>query len=598
MTTTHRLSMRNRQWVTPAPDAKNVAAFEKLGFNRYVAQIMAGRGVPLGDIDNFVKPTLRNLMPDPYTLKDMEVGAQRIAKAIVDKQRIGIWSDYDCDGATSAAVLGRFLRMCGHDDFKLRIPDRITEGYGPNTPGMLEMKEQHGCDLVCTLDAGIVAYEPLAAAAEAGIEVIVIDHHMAREELPQGIAIINPNRHDDTSGLGHLCAAGVTFMFAVAVARILKGQGFFNGKDGHPARVPDLMSLLDIVALGTVADVVPLKTLNRAFVRSGTPYLTARGNPGIREMATLSGLAEGSEIAETECGWRLGPRINAGGRLADSHLGALLLLEDDPELARERAEELEKINTERKAIGDKATEAAIEQIGPREPGDRRLAIAVVDAHEGVVGISAGKLKEAYDAPAIVLTEDHEGNLKGSARSVPGFDIGHAIIAAAEAGLIVKGGGHGMAGGLSLTRAQLDPFIDFMNVEIGKSEYAATGVITQVDLEIPLKDLTPMLVDRLMRSELRPFGTANPEPVVQISGLELSEIRIMKDIHMKLVLKDGADTIDALIWGVAQTEIGARIREAKGRLLDVIGKVDINTFRGVDRVQIVLDDLRLTPGKLL
>jgi len=590
--------MRNRLWIMPDPDEKIASDLVRRGFNPHVARIIASRGIPLDQIDDFIEPKIRNLMPDPFALKDMEVGAKRIARAIQDGQRIGIWSDYDCDGATSAAVLGRFLRLCGHEDFKLRIPDRITEGYGPNTPGMLAMKTEHGCDLVCTLDAGIVAFDPLAAAAQAGIEVIVIDHHMARENLPKGVAIINPNRHDDTSGLGHLCAAGVVFMFSVAVARILRSEKFFDGKEGRPDRVPDLMSLLDLVALGTVADVVPLKTLNRAFVRSGTPVLSKRSNPGIKAMAELSGLSVKGEIGETECGWRLGPRINAGGRLADSHLGALLLLEDDPTEAMERAKELEAINTERRAIGDKATQEALEQIGPRQPGDRRLAIAVVDAHEGVVGISAGKLKEACDAPAIVLTQDHEGNLKGSARSVPGFDIGHAIIAAAENGLITKGGGHGMAGGLSLTPGQLDGFVAFMNDEIEKSEFAATGVMTQVDLEIPLKDLSPVLVEKLMMSQLRPFGTGNPQPVVQLVGLELSEIRVLKDTHLKMVLKDGRDTIDALMWGVAQTEIGERIRSAHGRLVDVIGKVDVNSFRGVDKVQIILDDLRLTPGALL
>lgn len=456
-------SFSGRSWNLEAPHAAAIAALRAKGIDEQVATLMAIRGIQPEEAADFLDPKIKNLMPDPHVLLDMEKGALRVAKAITEKERIGIWSDYDADGANSAAVLGWFLRLVGHDDFVLRIPDRIKEGYGPNGPGLLQMQRDEGCNLVCVLDAGIVAFKPLLEAHEAGMEIVVVDHHMPADAtpvetviedgcaitreiphqnpdhpIPVAHAVINPNRADQAPGYGHLCAGGVTFLFAIAVCRLLRNQGYFDGEAGRPSEVPSLMRLLDFVAMATVCDVVPLTTLNRAFVRTGLQILSKRKWPGVAELARAAGIADG-DLTETHCGWQLGPRINAGGRIGASDSGALLLLEGDAGRAKLMADDLDALNVMRREIEAKATEKAIEQMAGRIASERTLALAVVeDAHEGIVGISAGRLKERFDAPAIVLAADHEGNLKGSARSVPGFDIGHAIIAAARQGHIMCG----------------------------------------------------------------------------------------------------------------------------------------------------------------
>lgn len=590
--TGNSLSFLNRRWRLPQVDLARVDGFVQAGKHEVVATLLAARGFDSDTAEAFLDPTIKREMPDPYVLKDMKTGAERIARAIMKGEKIGIWSDYDVDGATSAAVLGSFLRMCNRPGFVLRIPDRIRDGYGPNTPGLLAMKHEEACDLVCILDAGIVAFEPLAAARAAGLEVVVIDHHAAEATVPEAVAVINPNRHDDSSGLGHLCAAGVTFLTAVAVTRILRKEGWCDGKEGRPETLPDLPSLLDLVALGTVCDVVPLKTLNRAFVRRGQAYLTRRVRPGIRELAIAAGIGHADEVAEMECGWKIGPRINAGGRIADSHLGALLLLEEDPEQARSRAEELDGINADRQGITGLVNEAAIAQLAHRSRGeDRTLALAIVeDAHEGVVGISAGRLRESYDAPAIVLARDHEGNLKGSARSVPGVDIGHIIIEARKRDLIVKGGGHGMAGGLTMRHDQVAAFIEYANSEIAQSDYARTGVVTDIDLVVPVAQVTAAMIDAF--APLRPFGTANPDPMVMLPGVVLAEIHIMKEKHIKAIFRDGRSEIPGLMWNAVGTALGDRIQAARGQRVDVIGKLSINAWRDKRNPQMMMEDLRL------
>ncbi|MFG6080345.1 single-stranded-DNA-specific exonuclease RecJ [Paracoccus litorisediminis] len=583
-----QVSLRGRRWKLAGFPRGVAERLEAKGINRSAARILASRDVTPETLEDFLNPMLKNLMPDPFFFLDMEKAVQRVAKAVMDRQRIGIWSDYDADGATSAAVLGRFLRGLGHEDFVVRIPDRLTEGYGPNTPGLLDMRDRQGCNLICILDAGIVAFEPLAAAKAAGIEVVVLDHHMAEDTVPEAVAVVNPNRKDQEPGYGHLCAAGVTFIFAVGVTRELRKLGWFA--QGKP--VPDLMGLLDIVALGTVCDVVALKGLNRAFVYQGLKVANSKMTPGIRELAEVAGLDLAGGLNETHFGWQIGPRINAGGRIASSLLGAEILLEDDDRIAKERAQALDAINTERKEIEKAVTEVAMAKLADRIPGTTRtLALAVVEnAHEGVVGISAGRVREAFDAPAIVVTHDHEGNLKGSARSVPGFDIGHAIIAARKAGLIVKGGGHGAAGGLTLRPDQLEGFIAFMNADIATTAYHEDGVHSEADLELSLHELDVKAIESF--DVMRPFGQANPEPRIILKHARLADIRIMKDVHMKLNLEDGRVKVDVLAWNMVGTPLGDRIMAARGELVDVLGKPGINEWNGRKSVQMIMDDIRV------
>lgn len=595
--TRETLSFMGRSWEVREPDIAALTRLRTAGEDPLAARIMSARGIDRDTLTSFVTPKIQEALPNPMSFLGMQAAAERLARAIREGQTVGIWSDYDADGATSGAILGSFLRLCGRGEFQLRIPDRIEEGYGPNTPGLLAMRDA-GCELICILDSGTTAFEPLAAAKEAGIEVIVIDHHAAEETLPEAVAVVNPNRKDQPEGQGHICAAGMTFIFAIATTMLLRKEGWFDGKHGRPASVPDLWSLLDLVALGTVCDVVPLIGVNRAFVYRGLPLLTARGRPGIRALAAAAGIDPLAPITEKECGWVLGPRINAGGRIGQSDSGALLLLEEDPDAAAARAEALHALNAERRQLEAATTEAAIEQLADRRPGvDRGLALAVVeDAHEGVVGISAARLREAYDAPAIVLSRAHDGALKGSARSVPGFDIGHAIIAARQAGILVKGGGHGMAGGLTVEQSRLAEFIAFMDGEIGKTEYARIGVVSQADASLKLAEFTVAGLRGMDR--MRPFGTANEEPRIVLAGAVLQEIRVLKDVHFKLVLEDRGVTVDALMWNAANLPIAREIREAMGSRVDVYGTGSINAFRGKETPQIVISDIRLTPGVLL
>lgn len=585
-------SMMGRTWKVNEPDAGVISGLLSAGESNLCARLLAARGVTAEGLASFVDPKIRSMLPNPSTFFDMDKAARRLADAIRDGEKVGIWSDYDADGATSAAILGRFLRQCNRPDFHLRIPDRIAEGYGPNAKGLLEMQAL-GYNLVCVLDAGTTAFEPIADAAGQGMQILVIDHHAAEDTLPQAIAVVNPNRKDQAPGYGHLCAAGMTFIFTVAVTLALRNDGWFDGKDGRPSGAPDLWSLLDLVALGTICDVVPLTGLNRAFVARGLPILNQRSNAGLAALAQIAGIEPQAVITERECGWVLGPRINAGGRIGQSVSGACLLLEDDPVRALEMATELQALNVRRKEIGEETTGQAISQLEGREPGiDRGLALAVVeDAHEGVVGISAARLREAYDAPAIVLARAHDGCLKGSARSVPGFDIGQAIIAARVAGILVKGGGHGMAGGLTIEEARLAEFIAFMDEEIIRTDYWTTGVLTHADLSLPIRELTVEGIRTMDR--LRPFGTANEEPRVIIRGAVLGEIRVLKEKHFKLSLRDGSAQLDVLMWGVAESPLGARIRDAVGKPVDVYGTASINAFRGKETAQMVASDIRLS-----
>lgn len=653
-----RPSFRNRAWKAPEFSEADVDSLIGGGANALTAPILAARGMAEKEVAKFLKPKIRTLLPDPSSFKDMDAAADRLVEAINQGQKIAIWSDYDVDGATSAATLGRFLRDCGHRNYEIYIPDRITEGYGPNAEGLLALQKA-GAELVVILDAGTVAFEPLEAAHAAGLDVVVIDHHAAEPELPPAVAIVNPNRLDQEEGYNHVCAAGMTFIFAIAANLRLRKQFFFDGQEGRPENPPELMSYLDLVALGTICDVVPLTTINRAFVTSGLPYLSQRNLPGIKALASVA--ACNDEIDPRACGFALGPRINAGGRIGDSGLGAALLLCEDEELAQDMAQTLDDLNRERQDMEKACTAAALEQVLPSEdldaagadvekasepeedsladkvmdviaqllpsddkeadveseeiaeldkkaatmrpleqqvfvPGETRaLAVAIVDAHEGIVGISAARVKEALDCPAFVLAPTPEGWLKGSGRSVPGFDLGAAIIGARKAGLLVKGGGHAMAGGITIERDKLEAFVDFVNAEIAKSEYADIGVLSKVDAVVSLDRATTGLVDATQ--SLAPFGMGNPTPRFVLEGVLLADVRILKDKHVKCIFQDpemgpAGKIVEGLIWNAVGTPFGDALRDAKGQIVDVLGALEVNEWNGRRRVQMKIEDARL------
>lgn len=587
------LSLRNRRWIIPSPTEGAIDALVAAGAGSLAAPILAARAIPPEDVEDFLKPTLRSLLPNPSLLQGMDVAADTLAAAIAQGKRIAIWSDYDVDGATSAAVLGWFLRGCGVEPHLLRIPDRLTEGYGPNTPGLLALQDE-GAELVCILDAGTTAFEPLEAAHHAGLPVIVVDHHAAEDTLPKAVAVVNPNRRDQLPGLGHLCAAGVVFLLSVAVNTRLRKLGHFPaGSKGA-----DLMGLLDLVALGTVCDVVSLTGLNRAFVTRGLPILSERARPGIAALAEAA--ACGDAIGTRECGFALGPRINAGGRIGDSKMGAMLLLARDADEAIPLAQELSRLNNERQEMERSATKQALEiaSLGWVPGETRRLAIAIVDGHEGVVGISAARVKEALDAPAFVLAAAHDGTIKGSGRSVTGFDLGAAVLAAKAAGLLIKGGGHAMAAGITLDPARLDEFRAFMDARIAESDYAQDGIIVKVDMGIPIRRATIGLVDAVQN--LAPFGMGNPTPRFAITGALLGEVRVLKDKHLKCLFLDpqtgmAGPQLEGIIWNEANTPFADALRAHKGQIVDAVGGLEINEWRGKRSLQMKLEDVRVSQG---
>lgn len=589
----HR-SLKNRVWQLPQVREEDIHDLMANGANALTAPILAARGMAADTVADFLSPTLRKLLPDPSFFLDMDTAADRITQAILSDEKVAIWSDYDVDGATSAATMGRFLEDCGLK-FQLYIPDRITEGYGPNAAGLKRLNAD-GNTLIIVLDSGTTAFEPLLEASEAGIEVVVVDHHAAEPELPVAVAVVNPNRLDQEPGYGHLCAAGMTFILCVALSLRLRKMGFFDGEEGRLNEAPDLMSYLDLVALGTICDVVPLTTLNRAFVMRGLPILTDRLLPGIAALAKVAGCKD--EITASDCGFGLGPRINAAGRIGSPTAGALLLLEKDPEAAQLLAEHLNELNTERKEMEKTCTAQALEQVPEHfVPGEtREIAIAITDAHEGVVGISAARLKEALDAPAFVLAPTPEGELKGSGRSVPGFDLGAAVIEARKAGIITKGGGHAMAGGITLPADQVKKFIAFMNAKISVSEYAKTGVVSKADSEIPISKATLGLIDAAQ--SLAPFGMGNPTPRFILRGVRLSEVRKMGEggKHISLTLEDAelgpaGPRLRGPIWNASETPFALELFEMRGKIVDVLGGLEKNEWNNRVSVQIKIEDVR-------
>jgi single-stranded-DNA-specific exonuclease len=580
------MSYKKRNWVYPGPSETKIN-----GIDKSVSDILLSRGVTEDKISDFLDPKLRNLMPDPYFFLDMEIAICGIADAIQAGKKIGIFSDYDVDGATSAGIMGRALRLLGHDKFHVRIPDRIQEGYGPNISALTQMAEEHGCDEIMILDSGSLAFEALEKAKEKGFIIYVIDHHETSDALPPARAVINPKRKDQPTGYEDLCAAGMSFLFAAGLAREMERRGWFDERAGRPDTRNRFMELLDLTALGTVADVVSLlHPLNRAFVKQGLKIMNSNPSLGIKALAKAAGVKDNESLDEMSCGWVLGPRINAGGRIAESDLGARLFLTQDTSQADEIAERLEMLNRERRMIDQGATEAALSQFRAWEPGvTRKVAIAIVDTHEGVVGISAGRLKDALDAPAIVLTTAHDGSLKGSARSVPGFDIGHAIMRAHAAGHAIKGGGHAQAGGVTLRKDQLPGFQDFMDAELRQTLYFKEGLKTAADLKFPLKDVTVGLVKSF--DILRPFGQMNPKPLIWLQDVTLKNIFILKEKHLKLLLSGPTGSIDALIWNSVGSGLHSFIEDHLGQRVDVLCRAEINVFLGNEKIQVFLEDIR-------
>lgn len=549
-----------------------------------LTQLLLTRGVAREDVPRHLAPTLREFLPDPSEFRDMDAAAERMAQAVLGREAITVYGDYDVDGATSAALLINLLRDLGANaDYY--IPDRLLEGYGPSGEALLKLSEA-GSSLIVTVDCGAMAFDALKQAHDAGVDVIVVDHHKCAAELPLAAALVNPNRLDESdiaAAHGHLAAVGVAFLLAIALVRTLRQRGYFADRTE-----PDLIALLDLVALGTVADVAALHGLNRAFVAQGLKVMARRERIGMAALIDASRLKRAPQCSDL--GFALGPRINAGGRVGESTLGVRLLTSDDPQEARAIAEQLSQLNEERRAIEAEVQEAAEAQIDAQH-NRSVLVLSGADWHPGVIGIVAGRIKEKTGKPSIVVALDEaEGTGKGSGRSISGVDLGAAIIAAREEGLLLAGGGHAMAAGLTISRDLIGPFADFLDARLSRD--VARAIESQamlLDLAIAPGGLTPQLVETLDKAG--PFGVGWPGPRVAVGPVRIVKADIVGKDHLRVIAagEDGK-SLKAIAFRAAETEMAQTIMyRSKGRRFHLAGRVKIDDWGSRPQAELHLED---------
>lgn len=565
----------------PVDERKAELISQRYNLPLIISRIISSRGISSEEVSNFIEPKLQNLLPDPYVLKDMEKAAQKIAEAISSGRKIGIIGDYDVDGATSSSVLRLFLESVGVNPV-VHIPER-EEGYGPSTLAFDEFAAQ-GIDFVITVDCGTTAFNIFDYAKEKGFEVIVLDHHEAETRLPDVYAVVNPKRLDENDTypyLKYMAAVGVVFVTIVAVNRCLREQGFFN----HCSE-PNLMQWLDLVALGTVCDVVPLLGLNRAFVRQGLKVMAQRRNIGLKALIDKSAVSEAP--GAFHLGFVLGPRINACGRVGEAAMGNRLLCAKDEFEASALADKLNEFNAQRKEIEAYVLLNAIEML-EKEPQKYPIAfVAGNDWHQGVIGIVAGKLKERYNLPAFVMSIEAD-EVKGSARSIPGIDLGALIIAAKEQGVITKGGGHTMAAGFSLEADRIDDFQRFVGEYVQKQigEETITPVM-EFDGAMDLLGATTELVDKL--ELLEPFGAGNSEPKLVLERVRITSARIVGSGHVSCYLaSNNGGSLKAMAFRVADSELGNALLNSAGSSFNLLGVLRRDNWQGRNSVQFIIDD---------
>jgi len=547
-----------------------------------VTQMLLSRGVERHDLDRHRAPTLRAFLPDPSHFRDMDTAAERLAQAILTRETVTIFGDYDVDGATSAAVLVRLLRMLGHEA-RYYIPDRLLEGYGPSGEALVRLAEE-GSSLIVTVDCGAMAHEALEQAHAAGVDVIVVDHHKCSADLPRAIALVNPNRLDESetgAEHGHLAAVGVAFVLAVALVRTLRARGFFKDR-----AEPDLMSLLDLVALGTVADVAQIRGLNRAFVAQGLKVMARRANTGMAALIDASRLKRAP--ACSDLGFALGPRINAGGRVGEATLGVRLLTTECPDEAAEIASQLSALNDERRAI-EAEVQAAAEALLEGQHNRAVHVLAGKGWHPGVIGIVAGRIKEKTGKPTLVIALDGEAG-KGSGRSIAGVDLGAAIIAAREEGLLVAGGGHAMAAGMAVAEDQIGALADWLDARLGAVvARAREGESLPLDLALAPGGLTPELVEAL--DAAGPFGMGWPGPRIVIGPVRLVKAEEVGTGHVRAIASglDGR-SFKTIAFRAADTPLGqALLHGSRGRTLWLAGRAKIDDWGDRPQAELHLED---------
>ncbi len=567
-------SATGRRWIGPSveDDRRAEATAQETALPAPLCRILAKRQIEAADASLFLAPTLRDLLPDPRSLRDMEVAAKRFVDAVQNNQRIAIFADYDVDGGSSAALLITWLRDMGRDA-TLYIPDRIDEGYGPNDEAMAMLASDH--DLIICVDCGTLSHGPIAAAT--GADVLVVDHHLGGETLPKALAVVNPNRQDESGDLGHLCAAAVVFLMLVEVNRQLREAG----KTG-----PNLMEMLDLVALATVADVAPLMGVNRAFVRQGLVVMGHRQRPGLVALADVAGLD--AAPSSYHLGFLLGPRVNAGGRIGKADLGARLLATADPTEAAALAEKLDQLNTERREVEAHVRDLALEQATERGLDGPLVWACGEGWHPGVVGIVAARLKEATNRPAVVIGLDGDIG-KGSARSISGVDLGASIQRVATEGLLIKGGGHKMAAGLTVAKDQIEAAMERLGELLAKQGAAERGPADlYLDGLLMPGAATVELIHQL--EQAGPFGAGAPAPRFAFPDCQIHYAKQVGANHLKVTFGDGISArLDAIAFGAMDGSLGPMLTGHGGARFHLAGRLEINTWQGRQSVQLRLED---------
>ncbi|SFP72913.1 single-stranded-DNA-specific exonuclease RecJ [Tranquillimonas alkanivorans] len=567
-------SLTGRRWVGPSLEENRLAEAmaQTSSLPLAVCGTLVRRGVTAEEAASFLSPALRDLLPDPLTLKDMGPAAERFLAAVKRRERIAIFADYDVDGGSSAALLLVWLRAMGREA-TLYIPDRIDEGYGPNEPAMAELASRH--DLIVCVDCGTLSHGPIAAAK--GADVIVLDHHLGGETLPECVAVVNPNRQDEDGGLGHLCAAGVVFLMLVEANRRLRAED---------VKGPDLMGLLDLVALATVADVAPLIGVNRALVRQGLKVMARRQRAGLVALSDVARMDTAPNAYHL--GFLLGPRVNAGGRIGQADLGARLLSTTDPHEAAALAEKLDQLNTERREIEGRVREEALEQAAQRGLDGPLVWAAGEGWHPGVVGIVASRLKESTNRPAVVIGLEN-GIGKGSGRSISGVDLGASIHRVAAEGLLLKGGGHKMAAGLTVEQDKLEPAMKRLAELLDRQGAAERGPSDlRLDGLLMTTAATPDLIAQI--ESAGPFGAGAPAPRFAFAEQRVSHVRRVGEGHLKIGFTDGmGPALEAICFGAFDGGIGPALDGHGGKRFHLAGRLEINHWGGRQRVQLRLED---------
>jgi single-stranded-DNA-specific exonuclease len=587
-------SLMQARWVfAPVAQDEVEQIARRHGLPEIIARLLCARNVPADGIERFLHPKLASDFPDPLSMAGMDEAAAYLAQAIQARRKIAVFGDFDVDGATSTAVMVRFLRHCGLD-VPFYIPDRMAEGYGPNIDALKALKEQ-GAEIVILVDCGTTSFDVIAQARAIGLEIVVLDHHEAEDRLPDANHVINPKRRDDRSGLSMLAACGVSFMTCVAVNAKLRAAGFFKAQGRVEAPLKDW---LDIVALGTVCDMVPLSGVNRLFVRAGFALMAKRNNPGIKALCEVGGVK--GDPTPYHAGFVLGPRINAGSRVHQANLGARLLCTDDAEEARNIAFTLEDCNGRRKEIQQEMFAQAIGMVEAKALHQQPIiVVGHEDWHPGLSGLVAGHLKERYKKPAVVVTytpgSDGKPEGRGSGRSVAGVNLGAAFIEARNKGLLVKGGGHAMAAGFTILPGQLDAFTKFLLDQVGQQMEGKEAFLdTPIDGLLSVRGARADLA-RMIQEHIGPFGMDHPEPVFALANVRLHMVDVIGTDHVRCMVSDweGGARMKAIAFRAADTPLGrALLKHGSSGPVHLAGTLKLDTWNGEERVELHIQDAAL------